>query len=49
MGVIAAHLGLTPETLVIEDLRRFKETAEGRGTEGAGLESRDEERAITKN
>jgi len=28
IGVIAAQLGLTPETLVAEDLRRFKEAAE---------------------
>lgn len=28
IGVIAGHLGLTPETLVAEDLRRFKEVAE---------------------
>lgn len=29
IGVIAGHVGLTPETLVTDDLRRFKEAAEG--------------------
>ena len=28
IGIIAEHLGLTPETLVSEELERFKETAE---------------------
>jgi uncharacterized membrane protein len=28
IGIIAEHLGLTPETMVAEDLRRFKEAAE---------------------
>jgi uncharacterized membrane protein len=37
IGLIAAHLGLTPETLVVEDLRRFKAFAEGRES-GAGSE-----------
>ena len=30
IGIIAEHLGLTPETLVAEDLRGFKEAAESR-------------------
>jgi uncharacterized membrane protein len=38
-GVIAEHLGLSPETLVGEDLRRFKDAAESGALSGAGDQS----------
>jgi uncharacterized membrane protein len=44
VGVIANHLGLTPESLVTEDLRRFKQMAER--SEGASV-SREAHNAET--
>lgn len=37
LGLIASHLGLTPETLLEDDLRRFKEVAES-GASSAGTD-----------
>ena len=45
IGVIAAHLGLTPETLVADNLRRFKNAAERSASSGTSEASMPNEQA----